>query len=207
MKSYSQSQEDLIIKKYFGQFIGNLLSVGENDGETFSNAKLLIDCGWSATLVEPSSVFSKLQSLHNENSKVKCYQIGIGLADETSILFESGPHVIGGNDQALVSSVDYAETEKWRDSGVEFNETPIILKTFKTFYDEINHPIFDFITIDAESFDWEILQQINLKKVGCRCLIIEWNGDKRLEKKFTTYCLKYKLKPIHKNSENIIYVR
>jgi len=207
MESYSQSKEDLKIARYFNGKTGTLLSVGENDGTMFSNAKLLIDLGWSAYLLEPATVFKDLEKLHKKNDKVKCFNIGLGTKTETVKFFESKNHVPDGDDRALVSSVNFDETKRWRDAGVEFFEGEIQLTTFKEFHEQVGKPKFDFITIDCESFDWEVLKQIDLKSVGCKCLIIEWNGDKGLEHKFRNHCAKYGLKEIHRNAENILYAK
>ncbi len=39
MQNYSQNQEQQVILDYFGNKVGRLLSIGENDGETLSNSR------------------------------------------------------------------------------------------------------------------------------------------------------------------------
>lgn len=207
MNTFSQNREDLKISRYFKERIGTLLSVGENDGSMFSNSKLLIEIGWSAYLLEPATVFKHLEKLYKNKDNVKCFNIGLGTRTEKVKFFESKNHVPNGDDKALVSSVKFEETKRWRDVGVEFVEGEIELKCFDDFYNEVGKPKFNFITIDCEGYDWEVLKQIDLNEVGCECLIIEWNGDKALEYKFRNHCFKYGLKEMHRNSENIIYVK
>lgn len=205
MVSYSQNQEDRKILRYFNGKKGTLLSVGENDGVTFSNAKLLIECDWSALLLEPASVFQELHILHEDNNKVKTFNFGLGTKEETVKFYESKNHVAGGTDKALVSSTSYEETKRWRQAGVEFMDTEIRLMPFDKFWEEQGKPTLNFITIDCEGNDWNVLKQINLKEVGCECLIIEFNGDKELAMKFKNYCYKFGLKEIHRNAENILF--
>lgn len=205
MVSYSQNKEDLKVKRYFGENKGTLLSIGENNGVDLSNAKLLIDNGWHAYLLEPSSVYNDLKDLYQGNDRVNTFGFGIGAKTGTVKFWESSEHIKGGKDKALVSSIDYKETERWRKSGVEFTEKTIEVKSFKEFWMEEGKPIFDFISIDTEGQDEVILKQINLKEVGCKCLVIEWNGDNKLEKSFTDYCNKFGLKEIHRNAENLIF--
>lgn len=207
MKLYSQNLEDQFITDYFTGFTGTLLSVGENDGETFSNAKALIDLGWSAHLLEPASVFYQLKRLHMDNKNVHCYNLAIGETDGITTLFESGAHVHGGTDKALVSSLSGEETERWRKSGVIFHEKQVPVCTFKSFWEIADRPQFDFISIDAEGFDWIILQQIDLATVGCKCLVIEWNSDENLKQQFCEYCQKFGLIYIFKSRENIIFIK
>lgn len=207
MKSYAQNQEDVFVLNYFKSYKGNLLSVGENDGQTFSNARLLIEQGWSATLIEPSSVFGKLFNLYQPENRanVRLCNYGIGEKNKVVPFYESGAHVPGGTDRALVSSTDLAETQRWRKTGVQFTEKDIQLVTFKKFWDGKEQ--FDFISLDTEGHDWSILQQIDLNKVGCRCLCIEWNGNDALHKLFTDYCAKFGLGLSLSNRENLIFVR
>lgn len=208
LKTYSQNQEDLFVLKYFGDYRGTLLSIGENDGLTLSNARLLIEMGWKAHLIEPASVFTKLQALYAGNDEVQCYNYGIGDKAGVVPFYESSNHVPGGADKALVSSVDYEETVKWRNTGVEFSESNIQLKTFGDFWiDDASGPDLDFISIDAEGFDWAILQQIPLDVVKCKCLCIEWNGDFKLGRQIRKYCAEFNMRLAHENRENLIFIR
>lgn len=205
MKSYSQNSEDLFVLNYFGDYRGNLLSVGENNGIDFSNAKLLIDVGFSAHLLEPGETCVDLMYLHEKNDKITVHNFGIGAYNGPIEFYESGAHIPGGTDKGLVSSALIEETVRWEKAGVEFKQTEILLKTFATFYEGIGRPQFDFISIDAEGFDWVILRQIDLDAVGCKCLCIEWNGNPDLSTKFTQYCKGFKL--AHINNENLIFCR
>lgn len=207
-KYYSQNAEDVFVLDYFKGFKGTLLEVGANDGRTLSNSLLLIENGWKGHLIEPGrKVFGSLYALHEFNPSVKMYNYGIGNKFETVTLYESGAHIINGSDLGLVSTIDYAETERWRKSGVQFDEITIQINTFDGFYKFCNSDTFDFISIDAEGLDWQILQQIDLNSVGCKCLCIEFNGDNELQVRFSIYCASYGLKLAHINNENLIYIR
>lgn len=204
MNSYSQNAEDLIVFSLFKRFTGTLLEIGANDGQTLSNSKFLINKGWTAHLVEPSSTFADLQALHADNPNVTCHNFGIGERDEVVPFFESGAHVKNGNDRALVSSVDFEETERWRNAGVQFVEKNIQLISWKSFLEKASGP-FDFISLDCEGFEWAILQQIDLEAVGCKVLCIEYNGNRELFRLFSEYCKGFRL--VDRNNENLIFSR
>lgn len=204
-KSYSQNSEDLIVLDYFKDFKGTVLEIGANEGKTLSNSLLLIENEWSAILVEPSSVFEQLKAFHLTNMYVQCVNVAIGKESGKMTLHESFAHVPNGTDLALVSSLDYNETERWRNNGVKFKETEVDVITFKELTDMFPNTKFDFISIDAEFYDWIILQQINLKEVGCKCLCIEFNGNLELANTFTDYCAKFGMREIHRNLENQIF--
>ena len=203
--SYSQNREDEFVLRYFKNFKGTLLEIGANDGQTLSNSNLLIQHGWAAHLVEPASVFADLKALHANNPRVKCYNYGIGEAEGELTFYESGAHVPGGTDKALVSSFDRSELGRWE--GVKFEEKRIKVVPFDIFWLEAGLPVFDYISIDAENYDWLILQQIDLVAVGCKCLVIEWNGDYMLYRTFVDYCFKARLTLKVQNAENLIFVK
>jgi len=73
---------------------------------------------------------------------------------------------------------------------------------FKTLLEFTSSKMFDFITIDAEGMDYEILSQINLNEVGCKLICVEHNG-KDIEK-FKSYCQSFGMKEISRNGENLI---
>lgn len=199
MNSYSQNQEDLFVLNYFGDYKGNLLEVGANDGETLSNSRLLLLNGWSGSLVEPGCTFDYLQELYAFEDRIKLYNYAIGSMASKLTFYESGNHVAGGKDIGLVSTLDFDETIRWRNTGVKFTERIVDVKL----YDLTDR--FDFISIDAEGYDWDILQQIDLKLVGCKCLCIEHNGDVKLKLNYLEYCLSFGLHPAVVNNENIIF--
>jgi len=203
MNSYSQNKEDLIIAEYFGDFKGNLLSIGENDGITFSNALAFIEFGWKAHLVEPSSVFNKMKELHIGNPNVKCYDFGIGEKFGFVTFYESGAHVKGGKDHALVSTIDLEETKRWPD--VEFKPIEVMCLEWKRAHWWMDYEKFDYISIDAEGQDYSILKQIDLSHT--KVLIIEWNSIIDLKKAYQEYCLPFGLRIIHENAENLIFAK
>jgi FkbM family methyltransferase len=202
MKTYSQSQEDLFVLNYFGDYKGTLLDIGANDGNTFSNSKLLIENEWEASLYEPGKTYNQLYNLHKNNGKVRCYNVGIG-SDEVTIVdfWESGAHIQNGTDRGLVSTTNFEETKRW--PNVKFVKKSIELVPFDWVINDGEK--FDFISIDAEGYDWNILQQIDLDAVGCKVLCIEWNSDQELMKKFVKYCKGYRPEVI--NGENIIFCK
>ena len=210
MNSYSQNGEDLFILNYFKDYKGIVLDIGANDGVTFSNSKLLIENGWKSHLIEPSYACDHLALLYMTNRNTRAYKIAIGAKNGFMTLHESGAHVPGGSDMALVSSLKETETTRWKERGVEYAPREVEVQTFKTWMKKINcswTKQFDFISIDVEGFEWPILKQIDLTAVGCQALCIEYNGHEELRIKFTKYCQQFDLKLEAVNKENLIFVR
>lgn len=202
INDHSQNGEATIVAKYFGGYKGTLLDIGANDGITFSNGYDLIMMGWEAHLLEPGKTCGDLFLLHKDNPRVHVYNYGISTEDAEFVFYESGAHVKGGTDSGLVSTIYPVEKLKW--AGVEFEDTKALFSTFSMFQ-SVAESNYDFISIDCEGSDWDILQQINLTEVGCKCLCIEWNSDPVLKAKYTNYVKPFRLRLIHQNAENLIF--
>lgn len=203
---YSQNKEELHILDYFKDFTGTLLSIGENDGKTFSNSLALIERSWKAVLVEPSEVaFEKLTNLHSNRSGVISIKMAIGTTAGKQIFHESGAHLKDGGDISLLSSLKESETERWKNSGVKFTETEVDVITYEDLIEYLpeDYRKFDFITIDCEGLDLEILSQINLSSTKLLC--IEWNLNEEVKKNIMEYCKGYGIdKIIYESSENLL---
>ena len=202
---YTQNNEEQIILDYFSKHNGTLtvLDIGANDGKTFSNSLRVIEEGWNAVLVEPSpKAFAKLKELHGNNSNVICVQSAITNVNGTFELQESST-LLNQGDVSLVSSIKVEETERWRNANVLFSPVFVMGLDFKTFMVAIDQYKFDLISIDVEGFDYDVLSQINLTEVGCKMLIVEFNGKEK--EKFVDYCSKYSMKLISENPENLIF--
>lgn len=203
---YSQNQEQKHILDFFKDTKGTLLSIGENDGKTFSNSLALIELGFSAVLVEPSPIaYKKLTELHkHRQSQVICINAAIGESVGKAILYESSHHLSDKSDVALLSSLKESETEKWKKSGVDFKEEEVDVITYKlvkTILDSETE--FDFITIDAEGYDLEILKQIDLTSVKLLC--IEWNSKKEIKNAILEYTSRFGMDNIiYESTENLL---
>ena len=205
---YSQNHEDDIVLNFFQNTESNktVLEIGANDGKTFSNSLLLIENGWKAHLVEPGSTYKTLMDFHKENDNVLIYPIGIGLENGTIDFYESGS--FNGDDLNLVSCVKPNEMDRWQ-GVVQFNKTKAIFNTFDVFLEsnKLENEVFDFISIDVEDNDWDVLQQIDLNKHHCKLLCIEWNTKNELANLFIEYASRFGLYEINRNAENIIFAK
>lgn len=207
MKYKSQNNETAIALKYFKERKGTMIDIGANTGDFLSNSYDLIKMGWECICIEPSSAFEELLKLHKGNRRVKLHNIALGKEKGKLKFYESGAHVKGGTDKALVSTAVLSEMERWKD--VDFEETEVNVIPFNDFMRENGYDSkkIDYISLDVEGMEWIILEQINLSIYGVEMLCIEWNGKKELADKFMAYCSNHGLREIHSNSENKIYAR
>jgi FkbM family methyltransferase len=202
--SYSQGDEEKIILNYFGNHKGTLLDIGANDGKTLSNSLALLEREWSGVLVEPDEdAFSKLRLFHQDSKGVLCYNFAIATQDGQLPFYKSGTHLNKG-DTGLLSTFSIPDYEKWKPS-TDYTMTEAQAVMFKTFQSICPFKIFDFITIDAEGMDYEILKQMDLANLGCKLLCVEFNGEDQA--RFDSYVKQFAMKLIYKNAQNLIYAK
>lgn len=205
MKKFSQNDEERIILEYFKDYNeGTFLSIGENDGETFSNVRALALKGFCGVMVEPSpKAFRKLKALY-EGSKKGCfylYECALGNTNGKIILHESGA-LLGTEDVGLVSSLDKEEIKRFSRT-VQYEEVEVKVFRWKTFLNRLYTKNFDMISIDIEGLEVDVLKQMDLTDVKLIC--VETNGN--LEKKKVLDDLLQGFKVIYTSPENLIYVR
>lgn len=199
---YSQGSEEEVILKYFGDFKGVFLSIGENNGIDLSNVRQLAVDGWSGVCVEPSTVaFSKLEDLYAGSKYVSVHNIAIGTEDSEMDFYESDEH-LGRGDYALLSTIVPKEMNRWGNTQ-KFTKTKCLCLTYNTFIQNSSVKKFDFISIDAEGMDYEILTQIDLSETKMVCVEFNQKG----KDKYVGYCRKYGLELVFENYENLIFAR
>lgn len=194
---YSQNNEQKVIHDYFGNhFKGSFLDLGCNDGITLSNTRALALAGWSGVLVDASSKVTNLaKELYEGNDKIEVINMAIASYSGFITFYESGTH-LGGSDISLVSTVIAGEMKRWGKE--QFTEIVVPCDTVENV---INRRSFDFISIDIEGMDYDVLTQIDL--TNTRCVCVEYNSIE--PQKYIDYCNAFGMKEIHRNGENLIF--
>ncbi len=197
---YSQNNEQDIILQYFGNRKGFFLDIGANDGITLSNTYALQLQEWKGVLIEPSEeAFNRIKA----SNGVQKFNVAIGTEDGHCTFHEMGNHLNAG-DVSLLSTIKKTELKRW--PGVEFKERMTEVWTYKTLLKHSPLKFFDFISIDAEGVDYEILEQIDLKYTDMVC--IEHNSNPDLFQLIKDYCNNAGLtKKLLNNLENVIWAR
>jgi hypothetical protein len=106
-----------------------------------------------------------------------------------------GTHLNKG-DTSLLSTIKETEMARWK--GTEFKPVRVKVMTYDTFTQEQ----YDFISIDAEGMDIDILKQIDLD--GVKCLCIEYNNDRHIEAEIRAL-VPERFKEIYRSLENLVF--
>ena len=196
---YSQNNEEQLILDYFGPvFKGTCLDLGANDGVTLSNTRACIERGWKGVMVDASTdMCEKLRRFD-----VEVHNVAMGNGNGFLTFYESGEH-LGKGDRSLVSTIVPSEMDRWTNE--TFTPVTVECVTFATLLTRSAFKTFDLISIDIEGMDLDVLCQMDLTALGCKMLIVEFNGKDQPD--FDWYCAVHGMKLYAKNAENLIYVK
>lgn len=201
---YSQNSEEAVILNYFhsqGIKKGKFIDIGANDGTTLSNTRALAELGWSGVLIEPSTTaYDKAVKLYSDNKFVTVYNCAIGKENKHITLYESGEH-LGKGDTSLLSTIVKDELSRWK--GETFTEKVAMCYDWNYFLEQSETKEFDFISMDIEGMELEVLPQMDLNALKVSLFCVEWNGNNF--DFFNDYFTSFGFSLIHQNPENLIY--
>lgn len=200
---HSQNNEEQIISDYFKDFVGTFLDLGANDGVTLSNTYPLVLSGWLGVLVEASpQAYKKLEQNYSDITGSILMNVAIGTKNKKVTFYESGPH-FGDGDIGLLSTTRQEDKARWVKETFTEIEVPQI--DFKTLLKRSFYKGFNFISMDIEGMELEVLPQMDLNKLGCKMICVEYNGKD--QEKYDEIIIPQWYKLIHKNLENLIYAK
>lgn len=188
-RSYSQSGEDIIISDLFTRLgISNptYLDIGANHPIALSNTYRLYTRGSKGVCIEPNPVlFSQLKQ---KRKKDICINAGIAFNEQREADYYMFPDKMNG-----LNTFSKEEAEFWEQTGKEGigkHKVENILKMKLLDINEVMKEYFslqpDFISIDVEGLDLEIIQCIDFNKhkpfVFCVETLAFEKGDKEYKK-------------------------
>ncbi len=199
---YSQNNEEKIIQDYFNSSLVSYLDIGANDGKTLSNTYALYLAGSDGYCVEASP---KAFNILKENCpNATLINTAIGTYNGTITLYESG-ELLGEGDTSLVSSTKEGELERWKPLNMKFTKIAVPCITFERLIEDYNIKEVDFLSIDIEGMELDVLPQIDFNKLGIKLACIEWNSKDK--DKYDAIMLPQGFRIIHTNPENLIYAK
>lgn len=196
MSYFSQGDEERYILDFFkNENVGNVLDIGAYNAEIFSNSRKLILNGWSAVLVEPSKMcFDALYNFYKDVPNVEVVNYAIGNTVGYIDFYDSAGAVATG------SEMHY---NKWKDIQLDFKKTRVSCIMFQDLYSMFPYK-FDFISIDTEGMDYEIIQQIDFDLTGTSLVCVEYTYN---PVEIFKYLKGYGFSFIWNNGENLIMGR
>ena len=159
-KSYSQHGEDLFINEYFQNKAGGFyVDIGCFHPLKYNNTYLLYKKGWSGMNIDMNQTSIDLFNINRpKDSNICC-----ALSNEEKKVVAYIDHYFSPVNTINKNYSDFAEKNiSFRTHNKSYIET----RTFDTLVrnDKITVPKIDFLNIDAEGSDYEVLEGFNLSK-------------------------------------------
>jgi FkbM family methyltransferase len=168
--SYAQAGEDLIIENLFNSLkIKNptYLDIGTNQPKRGNNTFGFYSRGGNGVCIEPDQDMYDLIKRKRPNDRV--LNIGIGIDDNKSAEFYLFPGALNAWSTFSKTEADIRKKE----SGVDYSIRHVNLCNINEIISEYFNPCPNFISLDVEGLDFEILQSINFKKYTPEVICVE----------------------------------
>jgi len=198
---YGQHQEDVYIKKLLSQVKnGVCIEVGAYNGISLSNTLHFENLGWRALCIEPIlSAFNDCKKIRRE-----CYQCCISSKDSEDKEFTIFNL---NNNLCAISSLEpdkrLIETHKHLITNT--SKCMVKVRSLNSLLEELNFPKnIDFISIDTENTELDVLLGIDLEIYNVTLFVIENNYN---EPFCQDYLLKYGYKKINRIAVNDFYMK
>lgn len=199
--NYSQNDEQNVILKFFGDKHGRFLDIGAYDGVTYSNTRALLELGWTGVLVEPSphnlvKLIAACQPFADRVEVVGAAVAGPCAKTLCHLQIEETP------DRGWASTIADRPDRILKECRVTYRVP--VLRLFELMIEE---EVFDFVSIDAECMDFDILMDLPFQlRRQCRMICIE-PTDLAERAEMKTYLQAIGFTVHHETPENLIAIR
>jgi len=161
--------------KYLDFDNGVFVEVGGNDGYTQSNTYFYAKTrGWKGVLVEPiPNLCEKCKKRRPESSVFGCALVSSEFSDATvkiryANLMSTVEGALGESEASHLS-----DAEQFLDQGENQYTVEVPARTLESVLDEAGYSEIDFLSLDVEGFEVEVLDGLNLGKYSPSYILIE----------------------------------
>lgn len=165
----AQHGEDAWLERYFkGKKQGHFVDVGAYDGLVLSNSYYFEHLGWTGVLVEAHPEKAAACRTNRPRSRVfEC--AAVGSADVTRVELLDVP---GGEVYSTVVPSDF-NLQRLRDYGLGSRTLVVAARTLDSMLEESALPSVDFVSIDVEGAELEVLKGFDIARWKPRLVLIE----------------------------------
>lgn len=162
---YSQNFEDVLLARCFAnQEKGFYIDVGAQHEEADSVTRYFYELGWSGINIEPVVEFAKSFTCRERDITICCAAGAEDGAKEMGISLQSG-----------LSSFEALNNEKAKELGLDIEPRLIAIRSLNAILLELGHQAmaFEFLKIDVEGFELEVIKGIDLQRYRPRIILCE----------------------------------
>lgn len=168
--SYSQTGEDVIIEYLLSSLKishPTYLEIGTNQPKICNNTYGFYKKGCRGVCIEPDIEMVRLIKKHRPKDVI--LNIGIGINDEENANFYLFPGLVNGWSTFSKKEADIRKKE----SGLDYRTLSVPLININTIMKDYFEPHPNFISLDVEGLDLEILQSIDFEKFKPEVICVE----------------------------------
>lgn len=196
--SHSQYLEDMFIDNIFrGKMTGTYVDIGANDPSELSNTKRFYDRGWSGVNVEPNvNMYGILCQARPRDINLN---LGIGRQAGDLTFYEVSPATL-----STFNKLEALHCVKKEGAKIVSEKTVKVISLEELFSTKLPDREIDFLSVDAEGYEYEILEGNNWHRYRPVVIVIELNHDK--ESKVFKLLKKLSYTLIYFNGTNGIFI-
>ncbi len=163
--SYAQNLEDILLNRVFAdRSSGFYIDVGACLPIDDSVTKLFYEHGWHGINIEPQPTFFEVLA----RDRPRDINLPVGLSNrEGTLVFYEVPADRG------ISTFSAEQAEEYRRAGREIIERSVPVTTLARVCEEYDVPTIDFLKIDVESHEHEVLEGADWERHRPRVVVIE----------------------------------
>ena len=172
MKSYGDYETDLAIQKYFDpEYVGTCIDIGAGLGTERSNTYYFEKKYWTCLCIEPNP------NLYNHMRMYRRLALNLACSNHDKKSAPFHVYVVDQNNQEAISSlvVDQRLVESHKGIINETYKIEVEVKKLDTILSRINIEKIDFLSIDTEGTELDVLQGFDLEKWKPKLLVVENN--------------------------------
>ena len=172
---YGQHKEDEYLASLFdNNYKGTCIEIGAYDGIYLSNTYHFELKGWNTLCIEPIETSFNKCSINRKNS-INCCISDKDKEDASFYIFE-----LPGNNLCAISGLipDQRLIDSHSHMILNKTECNVKVRSLTSLLDELNYPTnIDFISIDTENTELDVLKGIDFNKYNIQYMVIENNYD------------------------------
>ncbi len=197
---HSCDGEEVFLRQLFGKKDkGVYIDIGANHPFRFSNTWWAYSRGWRGINIEPDVInYELLQNIREDDININC-----GISNEegklTYYMFK----------ESAANTFCAEEIETGRKTGV-INSCNVPVRRLDTILQEYDVWKIDFVDIDVEGMELEVLESISWNKVNITCILVEqrnMNLQEVLESKVYEFLKDKGYMPVSKYNRTVIYLK
>src|SRR5262245_13521019 len=165
MLTYAQNFEDVMLERIFREVVqGFYIDVGAWDPTRHSITRHFYDRGWYGINVEP--IAARIQLFNQERPRDINLAVAVGQKPGVMTFYEV-------EDESYLSTLDTSVASGLRARGIKVRTYEVEVTTLEAIFERCNDKIVDFLKIDVEGFEGELLKGVDLSRHRPRTIVVE----------------------------------